>query len=235
MAARYEREIPEGYEARIEGNKVIIELKESADERIRKFLIQHISEWIGCIEHDLKISPEDIESEKELAMFKAGLAYLEKQKDNKFAPRVLPCSAAWFEDGEEKQKEQKPLPGFDELTPNEKMNHPLYREGFVAGQKEAEQKPAEWSEDDKNLLDSLILLYSKEYSADPWPWANGVFTYGDVVNFLKSLRPDSYKNCNSRWKPSEEQMAALNRCILIGNEDMIYALNSLCDDLKKLI
>ena len=33
----------------------------------------------------------------------------EKKKDNKFAPRVLPCSAAWFEDGEDnEQKEQKP-------------------------------------------------------------------------------------------------------------------------------
>ena len=87
---------------------------------------------IGCIEHDLKISSKDIESEKELAMFKAGLAYLEKQK------------------------EQKPLPGFDELTPNEKMNHPLYREGFVAGQKEAEQRPAEWSENFEENIGRLL-------------------------------------------------------------------------------
>ena len=56
------------------------------DERIRKFLIQHISEWIGCIEHDLKNSSKDIESEKELAMFKAGLAYLEKQKYDRMQP-----------------------------------------------------------------------------------------------------------------------------------------------------
>lgn len=39
MAARYEREIPEGYEARIDGNKVIIELKESEDERIRRDIV----------------------------------------------------------------------------------------------------------------------------------------------------------------------------------------------------
>lgn len=31
------------------------------------------------------------------------------------------------------QKEQKPLPHFDELTPEEKMNHPLYLEGFDVG------------------------------------------------------------------------------------------------------
>ncbi len=38
--------------------------------------------------------------------FREGYLFgIEKQKDNKFVPRVLPCSAAWFEDGEEKQKE----------------------------------------------------------------------------------------------------------------------------------
>jgi hypothetical protein len=30
------------------------------------------------------------------------------EDDNKFAPQVLPCSAAWFEDGDENQKEHKP-------------------------------------------------------------------------------------------------------------------------------
>ncbi len=43
MASRYEHEIPEGYEARIEGNKVIIELKESEDERIGKAIFQALS------------------------------------------------------------------------------------------------------------------------------------------------------------------------------------------------
>lgn len=62
--------------------------EESEDERIRKFLIQHVSEWIGCIEHDLKISSKDIESERELAMFKAGLAYLEKQKESLHIPET---------------------------------------------------------------------------------------------------------------------------------------------------
>ena len=55
----------------------------SEDERIRKFLVKHVSEWIGCIEHDLRVSPKDVESEKELAMFKDGLDYLEKRKEQK--------------------------------------------------------------------------------------------------------------------------------------------------------
>lgn len=102
------------------------ELTESEDERIRKFLIQHISEWIGCIEHDLKHSSKDIESEKELAMFKAGLAYLEKQKESLPISETCKENANSFTDGIievrsfqrgmeegrklEKQNEQKPVP-----------------------------------------------------------------------------------------------------------------------------
>lgn len=55
-------EIPEGYEARIEGNKVIIELKES--ERIRRMLIEVVN-----------ITPAAIAVEHREEM----LAYLEKQ------------------------------------------------------------------------------------------------------------------------------------------------------------
>lgn len=72
MAARYEHEIPEGYEARIEGNKVIIELKESEDERIRKELIQLLSKMTdGIIENYTPIPLRDF------------IAHLEKQKEQK--------------------------------------------------------------------------------------------------------------------------------------------------------
>ena len=82
MAQRYEREIPEGYEARIEGNKVIIELKEteSEDERIRKELIKFIS--------DIKrISENGRETwavrKSDADMCAAFLSYLEKLKEQK--------------------------------------------------------------------------------------------------------------------------------------------------------
>ena len=42
---RYEHEIPEGYEARIEGGKVVIELKESEDERIRQIILRCCYDW----------------------------------------------------------------------------------------------------------------------------------------------------------------------------------------------
>ncbi len=37
-------EIPKGYEARIEGNKVILEQKENEDERIRKVLLEYFND-----------------------------------------------------------------------------------------------------------------------------------------------------------------------------------------------
>lgn len=45
MTQRYEYEIPEGYEARIEGGKVVIELKESEDERIRQIILRCCYDW----------------------------------------------------------------------------------------------------------------------------------------------------------------------------------------------
>ena len=69
MAARYEHEIPEGYEARIEGDKVIIELKETEDERIRKYIVKFVE-----LEKGVNLPPDDADKM---------LAYLEKQKDQK--------------------------------------------------------------------------------------------------------------------------------------------------------
>lgn len=62
-----EIEIPEGYKARIEGNKVIIELKESEEERIRKSIIL-------LIQRGGYMSPEDKTK---------AFAWLEKQKEPK--------------------------------------------------------------------------------------------------------------------------------------------------------
>lgn len=44
MSNKREYEIPEGYEARIDGNKVIIVPKESEDERIKRWIIEYIQE-----------------------------------------------------------------------------------------------------------------------------------------------------------------------------------------------
>ena len=91
----------------------------------------------------------------------------------------------------EKQKEQKPvLPGFDSMTPEEKMNHPLYLEGFDMGREvgkvEAEQKPAEWSEEDEkirgNLMSLLANMRGDRITEE---------TYQKYYPWLKSLKPQA--------------------------------------------
>lgn len=71
-----EIEIPEGYEARIEDNKVIIEQKENEDERIRRGLIHHLKEL-----QEWKIGSMSPIKTKE--HYEAWIAYLEKQKERK--------------------------------------------------------------------------------------------------------------------------------------------------------
>lgn len=83
MAPRYEREIPEGYEARIEGNKVIIEQKKSKDERIRKHIVtflleadkmgdapEEVAKWIAYLERQKEQKPAEL-SEREERLMKA--------------------------------------------------------------------------------------------------------------------------------------------------------------------
>ena len=67
-----EIEIPEGYEARIEGNKVIFEREESEDERIRKFIVETIFRYYGD-------SQEYLDT----------IAYLKKQKEQKPARIIV--------------------------------------------------------------------------------------------------------------------------------------------------
>lgn len=82
-----EIEIPKGYEARIEGNKVIIESIKDKDERIRKALLRCCDDWekgqFGCMKS------EDVPAIR---------AYLEKQKDI-CGERVKNIIANMLEDG----------------------------------------------------------------------------------------------------------------------------------------
>ena len=66
-------EIPEGYEARIEGNKVILEKNESEDEGIRKFIIDCIDELRRANADNAKFNGRCSEA----------IAYLERQKEQK--------------------------------------------------------------------------------------------------------------------------------------------------------
>lgn len=86
--------------------------------------------------------------------------------------------------------------------------------------KQGEQKPVEWSEEDEG---------NRRYCINA---INGIPYYSpenkqELVNWLKSLRPQK------QWKPSEEQMNALDD--VISSMDIKYdVLSELYKDLKKL-
>ena len=115
---------------------------------------------------------------------------------------------AWLE----KQKEPKPLPPFDEVSPEEKMNHPLYLEGFDTGREVQrvfdEQKPAEWSEEDEERL-KAICTYLQDYPR--LAKINDVKRFNEYCDWLKSLplnlkkkNEDVAKLCSKEWSVEDE-------------------------------
>ena len=89
---------------------------------------------------------------------------------------------------------------------------------------EIEQKPAEWSKEDEKIRKTLLDYYEK--ALDNYTcveWLNGI-TYGELCDWLKSLRP--------HWKPSEEQMKALQNAVVLAAGNKVLA--GLYEHLKKL-
>ena len=97
----------------------------------------------------------------------------------------------------------------------------------------ANQNPAEWSEEDEKM--AYFVNQFLEYHELSDPTANSCKKWFE--NRFKSLRPVSKESLQS-WKPSEEQMKALNALNCHG--DLSYVgqqseLISLYNDLKKLM
>ena len=66
-------------------------------------------------------------------------------------------------------------------------------------EKQQEQKPAEWSEEDENRLNAVVELLENSSAIHP------NYSRRKLIIWLKSLRPS--------WKPSEEQMDAFRSYI----------------------
>ena len=98
----------ENIEAYLEKQKDASKAMEAVD-RIDKYIDDHLANA-----HDMKDSNPDKKYyrgwDDALGKMAGILQDVYSEKENKFAPRVLPCSAAWFEDGDEKQKEPLPIP-----------------------------------------------------------------------------------------------------------------------------
>lgn len=211
------------------------ELSESENERIRKVIVKSIEEDSSVYEQE--VSKESM------------LAWLKKQKEQK--SRIDACgfplrdeeeSACsylerclspdmrniWYEacsEIKEKQKEQKPADYTAELK--KCKDNPLY---FYDKYVSIKQKPAEWSEEDEDMLNSCISsIEEAKENRYAYKETDGDTSYDHEIEWLKSLRPS--------WKPSEEQMKAL--AWYSGNSAIPptgdKAIQSLYNDLKKLM
>ena len=100
------------------------------------------------------------QTDKEKEALEILIPELAESEDERIRKKIIGCLRLKKEEGKEffgsepidnciayleKQKEHKPLPPFDEMSPEEKMNHPLYLEGFDMGREVQkvfdEQKP----------------------------------------------------------------------------------------------
>ena len=88
-------------------------------------------------------------------------------------------------------------------------------------EKQKEQKPAEWSEEDEKKVSSLLAMLTTMRQLNSNGSLVGIYSkrdrekkFDEIENWLKSLRP------RPSWKPREEQMSALLWCIAhLGGAD----------------
>ena len=174
------------------------ELKESEDERIRKRIVALVdAHGQGKYKDDM-------------------LAWLEKQGEQK----SVDPNDKWIEDYWVHNKVNNP----DSYNCGDEIQ--FDHGGFVRFCKQF-QKPAEWSEEDEIMLNSIIAtcqMYEQTVDSNP---AKHLLKMQE--NWLKSLRPQNH------WKPSEEQMKALCSKLPVvkgGGDKVQDILESLYDDLK---
>ena len=160
---------------------------------------------------------------------------------------------AWLEN----RKEPECLPGFDDMTPEEKMNHTLYLEGFDVGRKvgqvEAEQKPVEWSEEDERIIKILLefihcwgddFFSEKEERRDCVAWLENRKEKPKTPNSIpancasNAKSEDRHDNPGDfvceHWKPSDEQMDALHTLLsVVPRDPALYELYEQLDKMRK--
>ena len=222
----WEYTIPEGMEAEIKDGKIIVREQESEDERIRKFLL----DYFGIIKSTL--SDDGIWKGFQIEKI---LAFLKKQREQE--PKIY---IPKFRNGDTIKLKGSSLT----LTITNIEDGKYYGKGWsldIVGadksyEKEAGQEPAEWSEDDEKLLNIIIsdirrTQRSCGIGTDEWNIRL------KAIKWLDSLRPQPH------WKPSKEQMDALNEIINTlaaskhphESDYLFNILNGLQKNLQKLL
>lgn len=201
-------------------DEVFPELKESEDERIRKELVEYFSHTgcnfirgipIGRVRDYLEKQKEKKPSTDETEL--NSIAFLERLGYTCIPPEKEEYEV--FEDGNATglmRKEQKPADIPSSGSGAWGTTPPAYK---------LDVKPAEWSEEDENKIESIKGLITTGRFAD----TNTIRT---IWKLLDSLRPQPH------WKPSEEQMQALKHAYSMINGQAGTDLANLYYDLKKL-
>ena len=160
----------------IEACKTLIpELKESEDERIRKELLEEI-EFI--IPHEDETDSEGLILPSYRTRIKRYKSYLEKQKEQTedLSTRLNGVMQEYVKAGKDEEEQEHRLKCYqlfwDALGDSEFF-------------KQKEQKPAEWSEEDEDFINMLILHFNYLIHKG----GDSVETYKSYIEKLKSLRP----------------------------------------------
>lgn len=193
------------------------ELRESEDERIRKALIEVFKEKL---ERGFEWVEYGIPN-------RSVLSWLEKQKvehPKEQNQNIELIQRSWYMEGYHDRKFNKE-PKWSIKTGE---GGPRYEENPKYGQ-HIEEKPTEWSENDTVFLNEITDFFENktvrlQHDLDMY------------AHWLKSLRPVSKESLQPHWKPSEEQMKALEKAIIKAHStDEIPILTELRQQLKKLM
>lgn len=205
---------------------LIPELAESEDERIRKDIMEAVENW------------HPYERVEEIR------AYLEKQKERQDNPNAHEGSWSGFNTISSQGKDTNIETIAQQYVENTKvcndiptwdLIHTAVIFGYQQSEKQKEQKPAEWSEEDEKIAYTILNLLCSQvtYVTGQGTTSGKQFpTYANERDWFerrfKSLRPQPH------WKPSEEQMDALLWCTAhLGGADR-RVLAELYEHLKKL-
>ena len=196
------------------------------DERIRKSLVEYFS----------KFNPADMWDDN--FSFSQILAHLEKQKEP-----IDPFDTKLFQDGvkegrrlerEDIKKERKSAENDGEELLY--VSNKSYKIGYRDGKRDAEQKPAEWSEEDEDKLTDVLemIKYTDALPPTDIPSCTGhLHLSNEYKEKLSSWLKNQLKSLRTHWKPSEEQMEALQIATMESKTDF-ETLTSLLVELKKL-
>lgn len=218
--------------------KLFPELRESEEEkRMRAIAVLEQQRHFWSYEGPADKTPPATKRKDLVEAIDVALSYLEKQKETPM-PNSTELIEMWH-------KAKAILKEKDFRGDEWRLAQNAFMDGFARGtcvkfEKQEEQKPAGWSEEDENIINNIC------------NYLLGVLRLSDVAKekaivFLNSLRPPKgwkegwCEDCKVRynhWKPSEEQMKALKQVVFYGDSwvsKIQQVLGTLYEQLKELM